>query len=301
MGFSYIKGAVRKGSTLDVLNYCRQITKASGSNFYYSFFFLPRKQREAIYSVYAFCRSIDDVVDRSTSAPKAMEELKRWRQQVDQCYTGFIDHPVLTPLFKTIQEFHLPREYFEELINGVEMDLHKHRYATFEDLRPYCYRVASAVGLLCIEIFGYTEPVIREHALHQGIAFQLTNILRDIKSDAARGRIYLPLEDLKHFGYSEGELLSSTYNQAFMDLMRFECQRARDYYQKAHKQLARKDRSTMVASEIMGGIYYRILQEIEQSEYNVFERKISLPRYTKAGLALKIWLSNRLSKWFSGS
>ncbi len=281
---------------MDVVKYCRQITKASKSNFYYSFLFLPKRQREALYSVYAFCRSIDDVVDRNTSIPKAMEELKEWRQHIDRCYTGFIDHPVLIPLAKTIHEYHLPIEYFEELINGMEMDLHKNRYATFEELRPYCYRVASVVGLICIEIFGYTEPVVGEHAIHQGIAFQLTNILRDIKSDAARGRIYLPQEDLKRFGYSEEELLGSTYNPAFVELMRFECQRTRDYYQKARDLLPRQDRHSMVASEIMEGIYHRILLKIEGSGYNVFEKKISLPRYTRLGLALKIWLGNRRSK-----
>ncbi len=280
---------------MDVVKYCRQITKASKSNFYYSFLFLPKRQREALYSVYAFCRSIDDVVDRNTSVPKAMEKLKEWRQHIDRCYTGFIDHPVLIPLAKTIHEYHLPIEYFEELINGMEMDLHKNRYATFEELRPYCYRVASVVGLICIEIFGYTEPVVCEHAIHQGIAFQLTNILRDIKSDAARGRIYLPQEDLKRFGYSEEELLASTYNPAFVELMRFECQRARDYYQKARELLPRQDRHSMVASEIMEGIYHRILLKIEGSGYNVFEKKISLPRYTRLGLALKIWISNGLS------
>jgi phytoene synthase len=287
--------AIKGKSNMDVVKYCRQITKASKSNFYYSFLFLPKRQQEALYSVYAFCRSIDDVVDRNSSVSKAMEEIKEWRRHIDRCYTGFIDHPVLTPLAKTIHEYHLPMEYFEELIHGMEMDLHQHRYATFEELHPYCYRVASVVGLICIEIFGYTEAVAREHAIHQGIAFQLTNILRDIKSDAARGRIYLPQEDLKQFGYSEQELLASTYNPAFVELMRFECQRARDYYQKARELLPSRDRHSMVASEIMGEIYYRILQEIERSGYNVFEKKISLPRYTRLGLALKIWVSNRLS------
>ena len=282
---------------MDVLNYCRQVTKASRSNFYYSFLFLPKRQREAIYSVYAFCRSIDDVVDRNTSIPKAMEELKHWREQIISCFEGHTDHPILRPLAVTIREFHLPREYFEELINGVEMDLHQMRYDTFEGLRTYCYRVASVVGLICIEIFGCTQKDIREHAIHQGIAFQLTNILRDIKSDAERGRIYLPQEDLKRFGYSEQELLASTYNPAFVELMRFEAQRARDYYQKAKELLDGKDRPLMVASEIMGGIYYRILREIERSGYNVFERKISLPTHTKLTIALRIWLSNRLSKW----
>ena len=290
---------------MDILDCCRQVTKASRSNFYYSFLFLPKKQREAIYSVYAFCRLIDDVVDRNTSTASAAEELKQWREQIARCYEGPTDppagragHPILTPLSKTIQEFHLPREYFNELIKGVEMDLHYSRYTTFEELRPYCYRVASVVGLICIEIFGYTEKSIREHAIHQGIAFQLTNILRDIQSDAARGRIYLPQEELKRFGYSEQELLASTYNQAFLDLMRFECQRAKDYYHKARELLSSQDRTSMVASEIMGGIYYRILQEIERAGYNVFKREISLPRYTRLGLAFKIWLSNRLSKWF---
>jgi phytoene synthase len=288
---------------VDFIKYSRQITKASRSNFYYAFLFLPKKQREALYAVYAFCRLIDDVVDRNTSPAKAMGELKQWREQIARCYegqtnppAGRADHPILTSLSKIIQEFHLPREYFEELINGVEMDLHYSRYTTFEELYPYCYRVAAIVGLICAEIFGYTESATRDHAIHQGIAFQLTNILRDVKSDAARGRIYLPLDDLKRFGYSEQELLNSVYNQAFVDLMCFECQRAKNYYHDAKEFLSSRDRPSMVASEIMGGIYYRILQEIERSNFNVFGKKISLPGYTKLSLALKIWLANRLSK-----
>lgn len=281
---------------MDLVAYSRKIAKASKSNFYYSFLFLPRRQREAIYSVYAFCRSIDDVVDRNISTPKAMEEIQQWRERLDRCYEGQSDHPVLVSLAKAIQEFSIPRELFDELIKGVEMDLYQNRYATFEELRPYCYRVASVVGLICIKIFGSTEEATREHAIHQGIAFQLTNILRDIRADAARGRIYIPTEDLKRFDYSEEELLACTYNPAFVNLMRFECQRAREYYRKARALLANEDRPVMVASEIMGGIYYRILEEIEQAGYNVFETNIILPTRTKLGIALKAWAGNRLSK-----
>jgi len=280
---------------MDLVAYSRKIAKASKSNFYYSFLFLPRRQREAIYSVYAFCRSIDDVVDRNSSTPKAVEEIQQWRVGLDRCYKGQSDHPVFISLAKTIQEFSIPKALFDELINGVEMDLYQNRYATFEELRPYCYRVASVVGLICIKIFGSTEEATREHAIHQGIAFQLTNILRDIKADAARGRIYIPQEDLKRFDYSEEELLAGTYNPAFVDLMRFECQQAREYYRKARALLENKDRPAMVASEIMGGIYYRILGKIEQAGYNVFETNIALSGRTKLGIALKAWVVNRLS------
>lgn len=280
---------------MKLLESCRRITKRSKSNFYYSFLFLPRSQREAIYAVYAFCRCIDDVVDHSPSAVQAAEDLKQWRDLVRKCRDAPLDHPVLTPLGNAIREFNIPIGYFEELINGVEMDLYKPRYETFETLRPYCYRVASIVGLICIEIFGHREPATREHAVHQGIAFQLTNIIRDVKTDAQRDRIYIPLEDLNRFGYSEHDLLSRVYNPAFVELMRFQCERAKAYYRAARSFLTPRDRPNLVASEIMGRIYFRILEEIERSNYNVFNGKISLSSGSKLALALRGWLANRFN------
>ncbi len=279
---------------MNMIESCRRITRRSKSNFYYSFFFLPRHQREAIYSVYAFCRCIDDAVDQAPSAAAASEALKQWREQISRMPKDARGHPVLRALSNTIHEFKIPKEYFEELISGVEMDLDHPRYETFESLRPYCHRVASVVGLICVEIFGYRETATREHAVHQGIAFQLTNIIRDVASDARRGRIYIPLEDLKQFGYTESELLTSTYNSAFVALMRFQCTRAREYYRKAQAYLTQTDRRSLLASEIMGEIYYRILIEIERSGYNVFRGKIALPSRTKAAIALKTFIRNRL-------
>ena len=209
------------------------ITKKSGSNFYYSFLFLPKAQRHAICTVYAFCRLVDDAVDSRPSHSEATQELETWRKELDQCYQGQPGHPLTRELLPIIHQFEIPQDYFQELLSGVEMDLIKNRYATFSNLSEYCYRVASVIGLICIRIFGCDTQTVREHAIHQGMAFQLTNILRDLATDAGRGRIYLPLDELARFGYSEAELLGLTYNPAFVELMRFQAQRAKRYYEKA--------------------------------------------------------------------
>ena len=275
----------------------RQVIQASQSNFFYSFLFLPRKKYEAILAVYSLCRSIDDVVDSNHSVTRAQTDLEAWREKVNRCFRGIPDGPMI-PLAQAIEDYHLPREYFQELIRGVAMDLDHTRYKTFEDLHTYCYRVASVVGLICIEIFGYTQPGTRQHAIDQGIAFQLTNILRDLHPDAARGRIYLPQQDLYRFGYSEEELLSGRMGPAFVELMRFECARAREFYDKARAGLPREDRPGLVASEIMAAIYQRILEEIERNHYRVFDRKTTLTRRTRMGIAMKTWLANRFARWW---
>ena len=269
------------------------ITKKSGSNFYYSFLFLPKAQRHAIYTVYAFCRLVDDTVDSRSSHGEATEELSTWRKEVEQCYHGRPTHPLAQELQPVIRQFEIPQDYFQELLNGVEMDLIKNRYATFSELSEYCYRVASVIGLICIRIFGCDTQPVREHAIHQGMAFQLTNILRDLATDAARGRIYLPLDELTRFGYGEPELLGRTYNSAFVELMRFQVQRAKRYYEKAKVLIPPENRRALIASEIMGTIYEDLLGLIETREYRVFDRRISLSTARKAYLAMKAYLQNR--------
>src|SRR5574337_914340 len=190
----------------------RTITKQSGSNFYYAFLFLPKLKREALYAVYAFCRLSDDLVDESQAGADPAAALTRWRKALDTHFEDSVDSPVITAIGQAARRFHIPKVYFEELLNGMEMDLTHARYATFEELYPYCYRVASIVGLICIEIFGYTNPQTKTYAEQLGIAFQLTNILRDVGVDAQRGRIYLPQDELRQFGYSEEELLAGRYN-----------------------------------------------------------------------------------------
>lgn len=293
----------------------RALTRASRSNFYYAFLFLPKHKREALYAVYAFCRVTDDLVDETAATPSGhgqpaagtpppagipspagtpVERLKTWREELEACFRGEATHPVTERLAETIRTFRIPHGYFEELLNGVEMDLAKFRYATFAELQQYCYRVAGVVGLMCIEVFGYTNPMTRTYAQHLGTAFQLTNILRDLATDGERGRIYLPQEDLKRFGVTEADLLERRVTPAFLDLMRFEVGRARQFYAAARAALPAEDRRTMLAAEIMRAIYTRILDRIEGMGYDVFSRRIRLSDTQRLWLALRCWVRHRL-------
>lgn len=273
----------------------RTITKQSGSNFYYAFLFLPKPKREALYAVYAFCRLSDDLVDESKAGVDPADALTRWRHAVDACLDGSVDSPIIAAIGQAARQFHIPKVYFEELLNGMEMDLTRTRYATFEELYPYCYRVASIVGLICIEIFGYTNPLTKRYAEQLGIAFQLTNILRDVGVDAQRGRIYLPQDELRRFGYSEEELLAGRYNRAFTELMRFQCERARGFFQAASAALTAEDKRSLLAAEIMRAIYYRLLLRIEARRYDVFRADISIGKPRKLLLAGGLWLRSALS------
>ena len=279
----------------DARTVTRKLTKASGSNFYYAFLFLPKPKREAIYAVYAFCRLSDDLVDEAKAGGDPAAALTRWRKELDGYFRDSVGHPVIVAAGQTARRFNIPKTHFEELLNGMEMDLTRARYATFEELYSYCYRVASVVGLICIEIFGYRNPRTREYAERLGIAFQLTNILRDLAVDAERGRIYLPQDDLRRIGYSEEELLAGKYNDAFVELMRFQCERARNYFHAAMEALPAEDRRSLLAAEIMRAIYYRLLLRIEQQGYNVFEGDIAVPRARKLFLASGLWLRSTLA------
>jgi len=274
----------------------RDLSKTIQSNFFYSFLFLPRHKREAIMDVYSFCRAVDDVVDEivdestETAAERdLLQELDKWRAELEACYAGRPTLPQTRKLRRTLDRFPIPKEYFEELILGCEMDLYQHRYPTFDDLYEYCYRVASITGLICIEIFTYRSPRTREYAVNLGIALQLTNILRDLKEDAARGRVYLPQEDLERFGYTEKDLQREVVNDNFRELMRFECARARDYYRRAAESLPAEDRPTLVAAQTMGKIYYRLLEQIERVGYDVFNHQIRLHRPERFLIALNEW------------
>ncbi len=228
-------------------DYCSRLTRKSRSNFYYSFLFLSKEKREAMYAVYAFCRSVDDIADGQASGAEKQGLLDEWRRELDRCYQGKPGHPITVRLAQSVQRFPIPKEHFEELIAGVEMDLTQHRYATFRELYEYCYRVAGVVGLMCIEIFDYRNPKAKDYAVNLGVALQLTNILRDVRVDAERGRIYLPQDELARFDYSEEELLRGAYTPAFLDLMRFSAARARCYFQNARELLAAEDRMSLTA------------------------------------------------------
>jgi phytoene synthase len=263
------------------------------TNFYYSFLFLPPRKRRAIEAVYAFARRGDDLVDSGLAPDEARRQMARYRQALAACYAEqgvAFDDPELAALAESIREFKIPRQPFEDLILGLEMDLHGVRYQTFDDLCLYCYRVASTIGLIAIEIFGYTDPRTRDYALNLGKALQLVNILRDIQSDAQRGRIYLPREDLEQFGVRPGELLSGAYHDPFIELMQFECDRARHFFGVARRFLPPQDRRAMVAAEIMAAIYWRLLGRIQKRCYNVFGKPVSLRALEKIWIALSVYL-----------
>jgi len=276
------------------------LVRKSRSSFYYSFLFLPRAKREALYAVYALCRAVDDIADDSGDVEARAERLKGWREELDRCYAGRPTHFITRALRDCLSRYPIPKGYFDEVIAGVEMDLTVTRYPTIADLARYCYRVASVVGLICIEIFGYRREATKEYAINLGLALQLTNILRDLKTDGRRGRIYLPQEDLERFGYSEDDLLHCRYTPGFFPLMRFEADRARDYFRRAAESLPSEDRKNMAAAEIMGRIYRETLETIARKEFRVFEDRIALPRARKIRLALTTWARNRFTVQGSG-
>lgn len=278
--------------------HCTAYTKHSGSNFYYSFLFLSKPRREAMYTVYAFCKAVDSAVDEPPAGSHPKEELARWRSELDAVYQGTPTSPIAVSLAHHVRALAIPKAYFEELIKGVEMDLDHHRYVTFDELSLYCYRVASVVGLICLHIFGVTSARAQDYAVALGMAFQLTNILRDLGTDAAQGRIYLPLEDLRACRYPEKALLARTYSPEFTALMRQEAVRARHYYDKAQAALlglSRRERKALTVAEIMRGIYSRILTEIERTDYRVFGPRISLSTSRRLAIALGIWLRSRFA------
>jgi phytoene synthase len=272
------------------------------TNFYYSFLVLPQRKRHAIIAVWDFCRAVDDAVDEIVpehewtggltpdARARAALQIAGWRSELEAVYAGTPVMPQGVALQPFVREFNLPRARFEELIEGVEMDLASARYGTFQALSEYCRRVASAVGLICLEIFGYADAGARDYAESLGVALQLTNIIRDVGADLRRGRIYLPGEDLARFGVAEDDLRRGAMTERVRALLRFECERAREYYRRAASQLPRADAKSLVAAEIMGGVYYGILTRIERSGYNVFSTRVRVPRPQRAIIAVRIWI-----------
>jgi phytoene synthase len=249
-----------------------------------------------MYALYAFCREVDSVVDEPAPGSNPEMHLAFWRAELDALYSSSLTKlpprsPVVACLAEHIRRFTLPQAYFEDIIDGVKMDLTIDRYRTFEDLSIYCYRVASAVGLICLKIFGARDAKSETYAVNLGLAFQLTNILRDVKSDAGRGRIYLPQEDLERFQVREDEILQGVYSDRFSELMAFECRRADDYYRGAKEALTETDRDALLPAEIMRAIYQSILERIKTSGYQVFKDRIGLSPSRRLALAIKVWLS----------
>lgn len=268
--------------------HCQRIAKSEAKNFYYAFRTLPSAKRRAIYAVYAFCRYCDDVADDDLPPKEKKRLLAETRNRLHNPRLAD-DDPVFMALEGAISDFAIPRSYLEDIIRGVEMDLEVSRFETFDDLREYCYLVASAVGLICIEIFGYEDPTAGEYAVDFGIAMQLTNIIRDIREDAERDRIYIPMEDIRRFGYSESELMESRNNENFRSLMDFQATRARMYFDSGERLLPLLSRESRACAGVLHRLYSRILDRIESTGYDVFEQRIGLSVSEKVLLVARLW------------
>jgi phytoene synthase len=271
--------------------YCQRKAAASGSSFYYSFLFLPAPRRRAITALYAFCREVDDVVDETAEMQIAAAKLAWWRAEVANLYRGNPQHPVTRALLPFIQEYSLPQEHLNEIIDGMEMDLTQTRYLDWPALERYCYRVAGVVGLLAARIFGYRDTRTLEYARHLGIAFQLTNIIRDVGEDARKNRIYLPMDELKRFEVPAADILNARETPQFNALIRFQHERARSWYDKALAALPAQDRRAQRPGLIMAAIYRALLDEIGRDGFRVLSRRISLTPLRKFWIAWKTWLA----------
>jgi 15-cis-phytoene synthase len=267
--------------------YCEQKAAESGSSFYHSFRFLPPDRRRAIVALYAFCREVDDAVDDTVDASVARIKLEWWRSQVAAIFGGAPQHPVAQALQPVVKTFNLPQEHFEAVIDGMTMDLDFDRYPDYALLERYCDRVAGVVGLMSAQIFGYSDASTRTYARDLGIAFQLTNIIRDVGEDARRGRVYLPQDEMARFGVTGAELLQERVTPAFKALMAFQVQRARKFYEKAFAALPAVDRRSQRPGLIMAAIYRALLDEIERDGFPVLDRRFSLTPLRKAWIAWK--------------
>jgi phytoene synthase len=270
--------------------YCQNKAAQSGSSFYYSFMFLPPERRRAITAVYAYCREVDDVVDECTDTGIARTKLAWWRDELARLYAGSPQHPVARALQPHLTAFDLKHELMLDILDGMEMDLTQNRYLDFANLEKYCYRVASAVGLLAARIFGYTEVATLGYARDLGTAFQLTNIVRDVGEDARKDRVYLPLDELARFGITVQQLLDARYDDNFAKLMAFQAARAEDYYERAFAQLPAADRAAQRPGLIMAAIYRTLLAEIRNDGFRVLDRRTALTPIRKLWIACKTWV-----------
>ena len=267
--------------------YCAEKAARSGSSFHYSFRLLDPERRAAITALYAFCREVDDAVDEVSEPDVARVKLAWWRTEIDRVYSGMPQHPVAQALAPVVRRYALPEQHLQTVIDGMQMDLDQLRYVDFADLERYCDRVAGVVGLMSAEIFGYEDPATRDYARDLGIAFQLTNIVRDVGEDARRGRIYLPQDDLARFGVAAADVLRGRPSDAFVALMTFEGERARAWYDRALAKLPRRDRRAQRAGLAMAAIYRTLLDEIARDGYRVLERRIALTPLRKLVIATR--------------
>lgn len=270
--------------------YCQQKTVQSGSSFYYSFLFLPPERRRAITALYAFCREVDDTVDECTDQSIARIKLAWWRNEVSQTYAGKPTHPVMQALQPHLAVYDLQEKHMQAIIDGMEMDLDQTRYLDFPAMQKYCWHVASVVGILSASIFGVTNPKTLEYAEKLGLAFQLTNIIRDVGEDARKGRIYLPVNELQQFNVTAADLLNARHSDKFENLMRFQVERAKKVYDEAFALLPKEDRRAQRPGLMMAAIYRTLLDEIERDNFHVLTQRISLTPLRKLWLAWKTYV-----------
>ncbi len=270
--------------------YCQQKAAQSGSSFYYSFLFLPPLRRRAITAFYAYCREVDDVVDECTDLGVARTKLAWWRTETAAIYEGKAKHPVALALAALLPSLKIEQAHLQEIIDGMEMDLTQHRYRNFDDLKQYCHLVAGVVGLVSAEIFGYTNADTLKYAENLGIAFQLTNIIRDVGEDARRDRVYLPLDELARFNVSVADIMHARHTEAFTRLMEFQVERALEYYSTAMRWLPAEDRRAQRTGLIMAAIYRTLLDELRADGLRVLTHRTSLTPLRKLWIAWKTWI-----------
>ena len=276
---------------MDPHQYCQQKAAASGSSFYYSFLFLPEEKRRATTALYAFCREVDDAVDECSDPALARTTLAWWRTEIEAVYRGTPQHPVARALAAVLPRFSLSQQHLNEIIDGMEMDLDRNRYPDFAALREYCYRVAGVVGLLSAGIFGYQDPRTLEYASDLGLAFQLTNIIRDVGEDARRGRIYLPLDEMERFGVSPADVLAGQEGDSLRRLIEFQIERALGFYRQALDELPAIDRAAQRPGIMMAAIYRTLLEEIRADGCRVLRQRIALTPVRKLWIASRTWLT----------
>lgn len=265
----------------------KDITEESNTNFLYSFSVLSKEKNDALNTIYAFCRKTDDIVDNETfSETEKLIALNIWREKFKKAVSGTYEDSFFEKVDVVRKKFSIPLEPFLDLMDGMEMDITKKRYENFNELYEYCYRAAATVGLMCIEIFGYHKQKTKEFAVKLGIALQLTNIMRDVKSDAERDRIYIPLDEMKQFNYTEEMLFENKYNREFRDLMNYQYKRANRFYIEANRCLAKEDRGLMVSAKIMEKIYFKLLQKIKSRSYDVLNYDVKVSKFTKVRISL---------------
>ncbi|MYM83536.1 presqualene diphosphate synthase HpnD [Duganella sp. FT50W] len=271
-------------------DYCQQKTAQSGSSFYYSFLFLPPERRRAITALYAFCREVDDTVDDCTDESVARIKLAWWRKEINNMYAGAQTHPVTLALQPHIQPYNLKEEHLQAIIDGMEMDLNQTRYLDYAALNKYCWHVASVVGILSASIFGVSNPQTLQFAEKLGLAFQLTNIIRDVGEDARKGRIYLPINELQQFNVTAADILNAKHTDKFEKLMAFQIARAQQAYDDAFALLPKEDRRAQRPGLMMAAIYRTLLTEVEADGYHVLQQRISLTPIRKLWLAWKTYI-----------